>query len=209
MTLLIGGLLLVAVALGGSVAAAGCGSGPSAGEEASGQEVRPTSTSLSAMMEAYYRAHPDLVDGPLQPAPTPTYEIVADIRADLDAGEAIWLPDYLPDGFVLAAPYNGDGSGSAYPNPYAVGNGYSVTYTDSVGYIMVMKNSEDDLSQGEWTLLPETLAGRHLRLHQGVDVTLVATVDDGEETLLVAGAGFGGERLPAELARVAASLSVR
>jgi hypothetical protein len=199
---------VIAIALGASVVAVGCGSGASVGQ-ASGQEARPTSTSLSAMMEAYYQAHPGLVDGPLQPAPTPTDEIVADIRADLDAGEAIWLPDYLPDGFVLAAPYNGDGSGSAYPNPYAVGGAYSVTYTDGVGYIMVMKNSEDDLSQGEWTPLRETLAGRHLRLRQSADVTLIATADDGEETLLVAGAGFGGERLPAELTRVAASLSVR
>ncbi len=161
------------------------------------------------MMRAYYEAHPTLVDGPLQPAPTPTDEIVADIRMGLEVGEDVWLPDYLPAGFVLAAPYNGDGSGSAYPNPYAVGRGYSVTYTDGVGYIMVMKNSEDDLSGGEWVPLAETLAGRRLRLLRDAEVTLVATVDDGEDSLLVAGAGFGGERLAAELTRVAASLSMR
>ena len=130
-------------------------------------------------------------------------------RAGLDAGEEIWLPDYRPAGFVLAAPYNGDGSGSAYPNPYAFGGRYSVTYTDGVGYIMVMKNPDDDLSQGDWLPLEETVAGRRLRLRRDADIALVATEDDGEDSLLVAGAGLAGDRLAEELTLVAASLTLR
>lgn len=208
MGLVVGGPLIAVVALGGVAGSLGCGSDGSPGG-ASGQAPQQTSSSLSPMMQAYYEAHPDLVDGPLQPAPTRADKIVADIRTGLDAGEDVWLPDYLPAGFVLAAPYNGDGSGSAYPNPYAVGKGYSVTYTDGVGYVMVIKNSQDDLSRGEWVPLAETLAGRPLRLRRDAEITLVATADDGEDRLLVAGAGFGGERLAAELTRVAASLSMR
>jgi hypothetical protein len=206
MAALAAGLMIVAIAVG--AAASSCGSA-SMGAEASDAEAGQTSSSLSPMMEAYYRAHPNLVDGPLTPAPRAEDEIAADIRAGLDAGEEIWLPDYLPDGFVLAAPYNGDGSGSAYPNPYAFGVRYGVTYTDGVGYIMVMKNSEDDLSRGEWSLLEETVAGRGLRLRTGADITLVATEDDGEDSLLVAGAGLAEDRLAEELTRVATSLTLR
>jgi hypothetical protein len=189
-------------------ASTGCGADQSAATmpgQASGQ----SSTSLSPMMQAYYQAHPDLVDGPLQPAPAAPETILADIRAGLDAGRDIWLPGYLPEGFVLAAPYNGDGSGSAYPNPHAWGRGYSVTYTDGVGYIMVMANSDDDLSQGEWATLAETIAGRPLRLQRGLGFVLVATADDGDVPLLVAGAGFAGDQLADEVTKVATSLSLR
>jgi len=174
-----------------AAAAIGCGAG---------------SASSSAMMEAYFRAHPAFVDGPLQPAPTTVEKILADIRAGLDPDREIWLPGYLSDGFVLAAPYNGDGSGSAYPNPHAWGRGYGVTYTDGAGYIMVMANSDDDLSQGEWIPLAETMAGRHLRLQRGPGIVVVATADDGGVALLVSGGGFAGDHLAAELVRVAESL---
>ena len=205
---MVGCLLIAGVAFGAVAAISGCGSSSPTGEPP-GQESGQTSGSLSPMMEAYYRAHPRLVDGPLRPAPTTPDKIVADIRAGLDADEGIWLPDYLPDGFALAAPYNGVGSGSVYPNPYVCGVAYGITYTDGVGYIMVMKNSEDDLTQGEWAPLKETLAGRHLRVHEGAEVTLVATAADGDVPLLVAGSGFGADRLAEELTKVAASLSSR
>ncbi|MFH0915301.1 MAG: hypothetical protein V1912_02480 [bacterium] len=201
-------LILAAVPLIATImatGAAGCGSGSTAATAPGGLPGR-ISTTVSPMMEAYYRAHPGLVDGVLQPAPATPEKILADIRSGLDHERDIWLPEYLPDGFVLAAPYNGDGSGSAYPNPYAWGRGYGVTYTDGAGYIMVLSNSDDDLAQGEWTALTETVAGRHLRLQSGSGVTLVATSDDGDVPLLVAGAGFAGERLAAELIRVATSL---
>jgi hypothetical protein len=205
--MLVADFLLVLILVCGGAGMSGCGSGPTA-DEAPGQMDGRSSSTFSPMMKAYFEAHPDLVDGPLRPAPKPAEQIVADLRAGLDWAENIWLPDYLPHGFALAAPYNGSGSGAAYPNPYAIGNAYSVTYTDGAGYIMVMKNSQDDLSERDWTPLAETFAGRHLRLHRDADVTLVATTEDGEETLLVAGAGFAGEQLSTELIRVAASLSL-
>lgn len=195
---------IVAASAGGL----GCDSAPG-DSNVSGSSAGQTSSSLSPMMEAYYRAHPGLVDGPLRPAPRAASEIVAEIQAELDAGEDIWLPDYLPAGFVLAAPYNGTGTGSAYPNPYAFGRRYSVTYTNGRGYIMVMKNSEDDLSGGQWTPLTERVDGRALRLHSGSDVTLIATVEDGDDSLLVAGADFADDRLADELVMVAASLTRR
>ena len=197
--------LIATTVVGG---AAGCGSGSTAAT-APGSAPGRISITLSPMMEAYYRAHPGLVDGPLQPAPATSEKILADIRTSLDPERDIWLPEYLPDGFVLAAPYNGDGSGSAYPNPYSWGRGYGVTYTDGAGYILVMANSDDDLAQGDWTALAETVAGRHLRLQQGPGVVLVSTAEDGEVPLLVAGADFAGGQLAAELTRVAASLSRR
>jgi hypothetical protein len=172
-----------------AVVATGCGSG--------------------SITDAYDRVHPGFVDGPLQPALAQLETVVADIRKDLDPAREIWLPEYLPAGFVLAAPYNGDGSGSAYPNPYAWGRGYSVTYTDGTGYVMVLANSDDDLTQGEWSPLAESLAGRALRLQRGPGMVLVATVDDGGPPLLVSGGGFGGDRLEAELIQVAGSLSRR
>ena len=181
-------MVAVLVALSTGVAA-GCGSG--------------------SITEAYQQAHPGFVDGPLQPAPAEQATIVAAIRKDHDPAGEIWLPEYLPAGFVLAAPYNGDGSGSAQPNPYAWGRGYSVTYTDGVGYVMVLANSDDDLTQGEWSPLAENVAGRALRLQRGPGIVLVATVDDGGPPLLVSGGGFGGDRLEAELIHVAESLAGR
>jgi ABC-type phosphate transport system substrate-binding protein len=195
-----------------AAAATGCGAGPIAGAasgHALGQATGETSTTLSPLMEAYFQAHPGFVDGSLTPAPATADKILADIHAGLDPGRDIWLPEYLPDGFELAAPYNGDGSGSAYPNPHAWGRGYSITYTDGAGYIMVMANSDDDLTQGEWTALAETVAGRHLRLQQGPGIALVATVDDGGTPLLVSGGGLPGSRLTTELIRVAESLARR
>lgn len=202
---------LAAVSLSATIGAAGtagCGSGSTAAT-APGSASGQISTTLSPMMEAYYQAHPNLVDGPLQPAPAAPEKIVADIRSGLDPDRDVWLPEYLPDGFVLAAPYNGDGSGSASPNPYAWGRGYGVTYTDGAGYIMVMANSDDDLAQGEWTPLAETVAGRHLRLQRGSGTVLVATADDGDVPLLVSGGGFAGDRLAAELILVTRSLTKR
>jgi hypothetical protein len=40
-----------------------------------------------------------------------------------------------------------------------------------------------------------------------LDIILVATVDDGELPLLIAGAGFAEDKLAMELTRVAASLA--
>ena len=189
--------VVLAIAATGVV---GCKAGSSPGE---------TSTTLSPMMLAYQQAHRGFVDGPLTPTDTRLDQIMAQIREGLDPDREIWLPEYLPAGFSLAAPYNGDGSGSAYPNPYAWGRGYGVTYTDGAGYVMVLAGSDDDLSQGEWEPLAETVAGRHLRLQRGAGIVLVATVDDGETPLVVSGGGFAGERLKIELSRVAESLVVR
>jgi hypothetical protein len=192
------GLLVIAVAQ----TPAGCG-----GTREGAAAVGGAASTLSPMMQAYYRAHPGYVDGKLQPVDSTAEEITTAIRLDLDPDHEVWLPTYLPPGFQLAAPYNGDGTGSPYPNPYAWGRGYSVTYTDGGGYIMVLAGSDDDLSQGGWELLAETVGGRPLRLQIGLDIILVATVDDGELPLLIAGAGFAEDKLAMELTRVAASLA--
>ena len=179
---------------------AGCKTASSSGE---------TSTTLSPMMQAYQQAHPGFVDGALTPTDVSLDEIVSQIREGLDPDREIWLPEYLPAGFSLAAPYNGDGSGTAYPNPYAWGRGYGVTYTNGTGYVMVLAGSDDDLSQGEWLPLAETVAGRHLRLQRSAGIVLVATVEDEGIPLVVSGGGSAGERLTMELIRVAESLVVR
>ena len=165
-----------------------------------------TTTTLDSLMKAYAEAHPGYVDAPLHPVASSPAAIVSAIQKDLDPGLEIRLPAYLPAGFALAAPYNGDGSGAAYPNPYAWGRGYSVTYTDGQGFIMVFENSDDDLSEGTWTALAETLDGRPLRLQKGSGIVLVATIDDGSTPFLVSGGGFGGDSLGSELIKVAASL---
>ena len=197
---LVVGLLVIAIAQ----TAVGCG-----GTREGAAAVDGVSLTLSPMMQAYYEAHPGYVDGKLQPVESTAEEITTAIRLDLDPDHEVWLPTYLPPGFELAAPYNGDGTGSPYPNPYAWGRGYSVTYTDGTGYLMVLAGSEDDLSQGEWEPLAETVGGRALRLQRGLDIILVATIDDGELPLLVAGAGFAGDQLATELTRVAAGLTRR
>ena len=160
-------------------------------------------------MKAYGEAHPGYVDFPLHTVASSPAAIVSAIQKDLDPGREIRLPTYLPPGFALAAPYNGDGSGAAYPNPYAWGRGYSVTYTDGKGFIMVFENPDDDLSQGTWTALAETLDGRPLRLQMGTGIALVATADDGRTPFLVSGGGFGGDDLASELVKVAVSLGPR
>ena len=166
-------------------------------------------TDLSPMMDAYQRAHPDYVDGPLTPTDVTLDEVFSRIREGLDPAVDVWLPGYLPAGFRLAAPYNGDGSGSAYPNPYVWGRGYGVTYTDGSGYVMVLAGSDDDLSGGEWVPLSETVGGRHLRLQRVSGMVLVATVEDGGLPLLVSGGGLAADRLATELVRVAESLALR
>ena len=168
-----------------------------------------TTTTLDSLMKAYADAHPGHGDSRLHPVAISPAAIVSAIQKDLDPGREIRLPTYLPPGFALAAPYNGDGSGAAYPNPYAWGGGYSVTYTDGKGFIMVFENSDDDLSQGTWTALAETLDGRPLRLQKGSGIVLVATIDDGSTPFLVSGGGFGGGDLASELVKVAASLGPR
>jgi hypothetical protein len=194
------GLVTVALLFG----IAGCGGEPD-GLAVPGQST----TTLSPMMQAYYLAHPGYVDGPLRPVGGAPEEIVAAIRERLTSARDIWLPSYLPPRFALAAPYNGDGSGSAHPNPYVWGSGYSVTYTDGAGYLIVFSNPGDDLSRGSWESLSQTVAGRSLRMQRGSEIVLVATVDDGGTPLLVAGGGFAGGGLATELVRVAASLSRR
>ena len=157
-------------------------------------------------MKAYAEAHPGYVDSPLHTVASSPAAIVSAIQEDLDPGLEIRLPTYLPPGFALAAPYNGDGSGEAYPNPYAWGRGYSVTYTDGKGFVMVFENSEDDLSQGTWTAVAATRGGRPLRLQMGTGIVIVATGDDGQTPFLVSGGGFGGDELASELVKVAAGL---
>lgn len=195
-------IALMAVVIFAAILTTGCASG---GEK----KAASTTTTLDALMQAYYVAHPGYVDVSLYPIASTPAQTVAAIKKDLDSGREIRLPSYLPQGFALAAPYNSDGSGNVYPNPYAWGRGYSVTYTDGKGFIMVFENSDDDLSQGTWAALEETLAGRHLRIQSVPGLTLVATVDDGKTPFLVSGGDFGGGALASELTKVAVSLDLQ
>ena len=188
--------------LAAAAAVVGCGS------QAPGD--RSTSTTLSAVMQAYYQEHPSPLTVPMHPTGATTDQIIAAIRKNHATGEQIVLPDYLPAGFSLAAPYYGDGSGNAFPNPNVWAAGYSVTYTDGTAYAVVVVNSDDDLDEGDWTPLKETALGRALKVQEEPTMVRVATVvEAGKPSVFVAGGGFAKNDTRQELIKIVVSLSIR
>ncbi len=169
-----------------------------------------TSTTLSALMQAYYQEHPSPLTVPMHPTGASTDQIISAIRKNHATGGQIFLPDYLPAGFSLAAPYYGDGSGNAFPNPNVWAAGYSVTYTDGTAYVVVVVNSDDDLNDGDWAALKETALGRPLKVQEEPTMVRVATVvEAGKPSVFVAGGGFAKNDTRQELIKIAVSLSVR
>jgi len=195
----LGGLLISLLLVGGLSAAC-------AGKTADGSNADAQLAGGDSLVQAYRAAHPHLIDGPLIPVKAACADIVAAIEKDLDPGGEIWLPTYLPAGFSLAAPYNGTGAGSAYPNPYVWGRGYCITYTDGRGYILVIFNSDDDLSGGNWEGLPQTLAGRQLRLQENSEIVLVVAEADGRPPILICGGGLARVQLRVEVIKTATGL---
>lgn len=138
----------------------------------------PPTTFDSAFAREYSRLHGDTDPNTLSAAPATEAEVAAALRVGTDVDAPLLLPDSLPPGFVLAAPFRGTGSGAALPNPHTWGDGYAVTYTDGRARLTVMVNPDEPVDGGAWQEAAATLQGRPLSVQERDGLVLVSTAPE-------------------------------
>ena len=168
-------ILLAAAIITAAGLVPGCGGAPA---------PQPGSTGVA---EAFEAAHPS---GAIPPGLKGVEASRADVAALLAAASGratVLLPRWLPDGYLLAAPYIAVGDGSARPNPEAWGHSYRVSYTDGNGLLVLTFGAKRRPPGLVWRRLDETMRGRALLAAASGQATTVVTADNP----LVLGRGEG------------------
>ena len=177
--------------------AAGCGS--------AGRQDPSSSAGPSTITEAYRAAHPT---GNL-PETLSTVEatlpgLAEELRASVTEGVPVVLPEALPQGLGLAAPFISIGNGSALPNPEVWDGGYRVAFTDGERLVTVAVNQIPLPGSGPWTTTTDRALGRDLRSRTDGQSLVLATETAGDWQVALVGIGFP----PGWLGEFAASLEI-
>lgn len=157
----------------------------------------------ATVAEAYRSAHPTgNLPSALATVSTDIDRIAGDLRREVSEGVPLVLPQPLPAGYGLAAPYIAVGSGAALPNPEVWQGGYRVSFTDGRTLVVVAVNLDDPPAVD--TASPSSVSVRGRRLYEGMDGRALVLSSEAADDWQLTITGLGLSR-PA-LARFAGTL---
>jgi hypothetical protein len=158
-----------------------------------GEEPSP-----GAVDDAFRSAHPSVTrPEALATVPASLEGLRQELASRLDGDVPVALPEELPSGWGLAAPYIAVGNGSALPNPEIWPGGYRVTFTDGAALFVIAAGLEHLPGEGVWEPAGLLAGGRPLFRRADGRRTILATRPAADWRLTLVGDGITGAKTEA------------